>query len=191
MARAASKEALLDLLEPVVAGTGCDLEDVEVTPAGKRKLVRVVVDRDGGVPLDVVADVSRAVSDRLDAADPFGDAPYVLEVSSPGVSRPLTQPRHWRRATGRLVEVVVDGGAAVVARVLGADEAGVELEGHGTVAYERLGTGRVQVEFSRPGHDAEEGDESSDDDELSEMDELGEDDDLDDSDDSDDSDEEA
>jgi len=150
VARAASREALLGLLEPVVEGTGCDLEDVEVTPAGRRRVVRVVVDRDGGLPLDVVADVSRAVSDALDKADPFGDTPYVLEVSSPGVSRPLVAPRHWRRAGGRLVEVSVDGAAPVVARVLGADESGVQFDGAGTTAYDRLGPGRVQVEFSRP-----------------------------------------
>jgi len=156
VARAASREALLGLLEPVVAGTGCDLEDVEVTPAGRRRVVRVVVDRDGGLPLDVVADVSRVVSDSLDKADPFGETPYVLEVSSPGVSRPLVAPRHWRRAAGRLVEVSVDGAAPVVARVLGADESGVQLDGVGTTAYDRLGPGRVQVEFSRPGESDDE-----------------------------------
>ncbi|RZS86957.1 ribosome maturation factor RimP [Motilibacter rhizosphaerae] len=175
MARAASREALLALLEPVVAGSGCDLEDVEVTPAGRRRLVRVTVDRDGGVPLDVVADVSRAVSDRLDAADPFGETPYVLEVSSPGVGRPLTEPRHWRRAAGRLVEVAVDGAAPQVARVVSADDEAVELEGLGRVAHARLGTGRVQVEFSRPGDD-EAGTDELDEGELDddELDEDGE-----------------
>jgi ribosome maturation factor RimP len=153
VARAASREALLGLLEPVVASAGCDLEDLEITPAGRRRVVRVVVDRDGGVPLDLVADVSHAVSQTLDEADPFGDTPYVLEVSSPGVSRPLTAPRHWRRAVGRLVEVRVAGAAPVVARILLADDAGVELESVGWTAYDRLGPGRVQVEFSRPGTD--------------------------------------
>ncbi|RKS77392.1 ribosome maturation factor RimP [Motilibacter peucedani] len=156
MARAASREALLDLLGPVVQGAGCDLEDLEITPAGKRRLVRVVVDRDGGVPLDVVAQVSTAVSEALDADEPFGDAPYVLEVSSPGVSRPLTQPRHWRRNVGRLVEVVVADGASVVGRITSADDAAVVLDIAGasrTVPIAQLGAGRVQVEFSRPGSD--------------------------------------
>lgn len=156
MAKAASREALLELLAPVVAGIGCDLEDVEVTPAGKRRLVRVTVDRDGGVPLDVVAAVSTAVSETLDVAEPFGDAPYVLEVSSPGVSRPLTLPRHWRRNIGRLVEVHIAHGAPVTGRITAADEVRVVLEVDGSardVPIADLGAGHVQVEFSRPGAD--------------------------------------
>ena len=103
-----TREHLLDVLAPVVAATGYDLEDVTVTSAGRRSLVRVIVDADGGVDLDAVAEVSRVVSEALDGDADGGAAfagPYVLEVSSPGVDRPLTEPRHWRRAIGRLVQV--------------------------------------------------------------------------------------
>lgn len=165
MAKSASREALLDLLVPVVSASGCDLEELEVTPAGKRRLVRVIVDRDGGVPLDAVAAVSTAISEILDAAEPFGEAPYVLEVSSPGVARPLTQARHWRRNVGRLVEVVVADGATVTGRIRSADEQTVLLDVDGTeraLAIEQLGPGRVQVEFSRPGAAADDGLESDD-----------------------------
>src|SRR5687768_13691585 len=103
VARAADRDSLLHLLAPVVADHGLDLEDVVVTLAGKRRLLRVVVERDGGVGLDTVAQVSSAVSRSLDDSDVMGGLPYVLEVTSPGVDRPLTDPRHWRRATGRLV----------------------------------------------------------------------------------------
>ena len=83
-----------------------DLESVRVSVAGRRRLLRVVVDSDHGVSLDDAADVSRDVSAALlDATDVIGDVPYTLEVSSPGVDRPLTEPRHWRRAAGRLVRV--------------------------------------------------------------------------------------
>lgn len=143
---------LLEVLTPVVAATGYDLEDLTVTAAGRRNLVRVVVDGDGGVDLDAVADVSRAVSDALDAE---GDAnfagPYVLEVTSPGVDRPLTEPRHWRRAVGRLVQVPL-AGRTVTARVVAASNAGVTLESDGSraeFAFGDLGAGRVQVEFNR------------------------------------------
>ena len=95
-------------IEPVVERAGYDLEELVVTPAGRRSVVRVVVDRDSGVTLDDIAEVSRAVSDVLDASDDgMGRAPYVLEVTSPGVDRPLTEPRHWRRNVGRLVTVAV------------------------------------------------------------------------------------
>jgi ribosome maturation factor RimP len=151
---AQARERLLALLEPVVTGAGYDLEDVTVAAAGRRSLVRVVVDADGGIDLDAVADVSRVVSATLDEAQENGGVlagSYVLEVSSPGVDRPLTEPRHWRRATGRLVSTTVDG-AAVTGRVKSADGDGVTLDVKGaptTAAWAALGPGRVQIEFGR------------------------------------------
>jgi ribosome maturation factor RimP len=135
------------ILEPVVAAAGYDLEDVELSVAGRRSVVRVVVDRDGGVDLDAIADVSRTVSEALDAADALGESPYVLEVTSRGVDRPLTEPRHWRRNVGRLVEV--DG---TTGRVLEATDQGVTLEVDGArrdVTHDELGAGTIIVEFSR------------------------------------------
>ena len=108
MASASAGRELAALLNPVVEEIGLDLEDVAVTRVGHRAEVRVLVDRDGGVSLDDVAVVSQAISTVLDlpAADAIlGEQPYVLEVSSPGVDRPLVHPRQWRRATGRLVRV--------------------------------------------------------------------------------------
>ncbi|HWA65008.1 MAG TPA: ribosome maturation factor RimP [Mycobacteriales bacterium] len=138
---------LRDLLGPVVTAAGYDLEDVEVSTAGRRSVVRVVVDRDGGIDLDAVAEISRPVSEALDAADAFGESAYVLEVTSPGVDRPLTEPRHWRRNVGRLVEV--DG---VTARIADATDSGVVLDVDGSpreLGYAELGAGKVVVEFSR------------------------------------------
>jgi len=149
---AAQRDELAALIEPAVAAAGYDLEQVEVSPAGRRRVVRVVVDTDGGVSLDDVAEVSKALSGVLDEHDDLlGKAPYVLEVTSPGVDRPLTEPRHWRRAVGRLVQVPV-GGRSVEARVVGADDDGVELDAAGRRSrhgYAELGRGRVQVEFGR------------------------------------------
>ncbi|GGO24174.1 ribosome maturation factor RimP [Microbispora rosea subsp. aerata] len=145
----ARRGRLLELLGPVVAAEGFDLEDVTITPAGRRRLVRVVVDRDGGVSLDDVADVSHSVSKRLDEVDVLGGSPYVLEVTSPGVDRPLTEPRHWRRARGRLVKAEMRDGTSVEGRVIEADETGVELDGARRLAYDELVRGRVQVEFNR------------------------------------------
>jgi ribosome maturation factor RimP len=135
------------LLDPVVTAVGYDLEDVELSTAGRRSVLRVIVDRDGGVDLDAVADLSRAVSDALDASDAFGDSAYVLEVTSPGVDRPLTEPRHWRRNVGRLVKT--DGFTGRIKRVAD-DGVAVEVSGKEMfVAFTDLGPGRVEVEFSR------------------------------------------
>jgi ribosome maturation factor RimP len=147
------RERLTAVIEPVVVAAGYDLEDVVVTQAGRRRLVRVVVDADSGVSLDEIAEVSRAVSAALDGRDEVaGRSPYVLEVSSPGVDRPLTEPRHWRRAVGRLVRARVADRGTVEARVRSADESGVVLDHGGAeipVRYDALGPGRVQVEFGR------------------------------------------
>jgi ribosome maturation factor RimP len=136
-----------------------DLEGLRVTSAGRRRILRVVVDADGGVSLDDIALASRELSLKLDTSPDMGEQPYTLEVSSPGVDRPLTQPRHWRRAIGRLVVAPLQVGApashgngAVTAegRIVGADEFGVTLEHAGEAkafSFADLGPGRVQVEF--------------------------------------------
>jgi ribosome maturation factor RimP len=142
---------LAGLIGPVVAAAGMDLESVRASVAGRRRLLRVVVDSDHGVSLDDAAEVSRDVSAALDATDVMGDMPYTLEVSSPGVDRPLTEPRHWRRAAGRLVRVKT-GAGTVQGRVLAADAAGVTLDIDGAehrFGYGDLGAGAVQVEFGR------------------------------------------
>ena len=159
---AASAARLSELVRPEVAAVGYDLEDLTVTAAGKRSVVRVVVDKDGGVTLDDVADVSRTISevlDRVDDSEPglFGTN-YVLEVSSPGVDRPLTEPRHWRRNVGRLVTAVRREGEPVTGRVVGADETGVTVDVDGDeqqLAFAELTRGTVQVEFARKGEEEE------------------------------------
>ena len=105
--------------------------------------------------LDDVADIARGISGALDEAESasgeFIAGEYQLEVSSPGVDRPLTLPRHWRRSIGRLVKVKADG-HTVVGRVTAASDDRVTLDVDGTereVAYDMLGRGRVEVEFSR------------------------------------------
>jgi ribosome maturation factor RimP len=148
---------LAGLIEPVVAAAGFDLESVRMTVAGKQRVLRIIVDSDQGVSLDDTADVSREISAVLDATNTLGEAPYRLEVSSPGVDRPLTEPRHWRRARGRLVRVKVAREGAVEGRILAADADGVTLDtvlngrasGERRFPYADLGAGSVQVEFGR------------------------------------------
>lgn len=164
---------LTTLLEPVLHALDMDLEAVKIGSAGRRRVLRIIVDADGGVDLDDIAEVSREVSAKLDATNAMGDAPYTLEVSSPGVDRPLTQPRHWRRAIGRLVIVAVAGDEqdeqdeeteATPARIVDADQQGVTLEIDGTartVRYGDLGPGRVQVEFGRLAEDDAAGEDAA------------------------------
>jgi len=151
----AAKSRVRAVIEPVVVAAGFDLEDVHLSRAGRRHVVRVLVDADGGIGLDDVAAVSREISQALDAAEEAqGEVlagEYQLEVGSPGVDRPLTLPRHWRRNVSRLVAVTV-AGRSLTGRVTAADETGIELDVDGTsrqLPYAELGPGKVQIEFKR------------------------------------------
>lgn len=155
---------LTSLIESVLTAMEIDLEAVKISSAGRRVVLRIVVDADGGVSLDDIAEVSRQVSARLDEKNAMGEAPYTLEVTSPGVDRPLTQQRHWRRAIGRLVAVPLlgkDHAAERIApagpvdyrgRIIEVDQDRVTLEIDGerrAFSLGDLGPGRVQVEFGR------------------------------------------
>lgn len=145
-------------IEPALAGAGFDVEDVAVRAAGQRQLVQVVVDKDGGLTLDDVADATRVVSAALDDADPLQGA-YVLEVTSPGVDRPLTHPRHWRRNAGRLVDVRLTDGTRVLGRIQSADDEAaevlVQVDEQVRVAYADVARAKIEVEFARAeGEDA-------------------------------------
>lgn len=156
-ARAGVADSLTGLLGPVVSKAGFDLEQVDVRQAGRRRLVKIVVDADGGVSLDDVATISREVSAALDETDLLGSAPYVLEVTSPGVGRPLTEPRHWRRAAGRLVHAPLTAGGQVEGRIVSADDEAVVFDVAGQerrFGLDELGRGQVQVEFRRADGDS-------------------------------------
>ena len=162
---------------------GLVIEDLTITPAGKRSVLRIAVDDDladidplddhSPIPpltLDDVADATRAISDALDASDVTGSQPYVLEVSSPGVGRPLTSWRQWRRNVGRLVTVTGLDGTTTQGRIVRVDEttatmrptSGVDV----VVGLADVRRARIDVEFARL-------------DELDELQELDEDDALD------------
>ena len=152
MKAARGAEQIRSVVEPSVADAGFDIDDLVVSPAGKRRLVRVVLDKDGGVTLDECAEVSREISRALDEADAMGSAAYTLEVSSRGVSRPLTLPRHWRRSSGRLVAVTLTDGTTLRGRVTGSDDEAATLDLDGTmrvVAYDDVAKAVVQVEMTR------------------------------------------
>ena len=140
------------LLRPVVEGCGLVLEDVTVGTAGRRRLVRVTVDLSdgpGGVGSDALTEVSHAVSRALDDTDIIPGA-YVLEVSTPGTDRRLTEPRHLRRAQGRLVRLRMRDGARLRGRVVAADGEGITLAADGgrtAVAYADVVDGVVEVEL--------------------------------------------
>ncbi|WP_328470108.1 ribosome maturation factor RimP [Streptomyces sp. NBC_00448] len=169
-------ERLRALLEPLVGEAGLELEEVTVSAAGKRRQLMVVVDAADGVQLDAVAELSRAMSQALDASDAMGETEYVLEVSSPGTDRPLTEPRHFRRNAGRLVKLQLKERGELIARIMAVDDEGLDLEVPGVKGrkpkparadFAEIARARVEVEFNRKSGGA---DDSADDEVDDEMD---------------------
>ncbi|MBO0916269.1 ribosome maturation factor RimP [Streptomyces sp. NBC_01260] len=151
-------ERLRGLVEPLVSAEQLDLEEIEVSRAGRRRVLRIIVDSEEGVELDTCAELSRAISAKLDETDVMGEEEYVLEVSSPGADRPLTEHRHYVRATGRLARLQLREGGELVARILAVDDEGLDLEVPGVkgrkptsrrIAFDEIAKARVELEFNR------------------------------------------
>ena len=144
---------LTELLNPAVTRAGFILEDVTVTPVGKRRLASVVVDCENRNPsLDEVTVVSKEVSSILDSYSLMGDMPFTLEVTTPGVDRPLTELRHWRKNVGRLVKITPVTGEKYVARIIAINPRDVVLESQGkeiNVPFADITRAQIEVEFNR------------------------------------------
>lgn len=148
----ATRERIQQELVDPLAALEIDVEAVELTPAGKRRVLRIAVDKDGGVSLDDVAEATKVVSDILDASDVMGELPYTLEVTSRGVDRPLTLPRHWRRNRTRLVKATLVEGGEVTGRITDNTDDAVTLEVSGEVKdipFADIAKALVQIEFNK------------------------------------------
>lgn len=159
-------EKIEEIVAPALADLHLDVEDVKVVRAGAKSQLTIAVDGDNRPDLDVLEAVTQEVSNALDAAErageiSFGNQPYTLEVSTPGIDAPLTQPRHWRRNRGRLVSARLVDGGQVIARIgaLNDDDSAVILitsvgpKGRPkataqAVQLAEVATAVVQVEFS-------------------------------------------
>ncbi|MET8132596.1 MULTISPECIES: ribosome maturation factor RimP [unclassified Streptomyces] len=151
-------ERLRELLDPLVSSQGLDLEEIEVETVGRKRVLRVVVDSDEGADLDAIADVSRALSAKLDETDAMGAGEYTLEVGTPGAERELKEHRHYVRATDRLVKFQLAENEELLARILRVEDDGLDVEVPGVkgrkptakrLAFADIVKARVQVEFSR------------------------------------------
>lgn len=161
----ARAESITETVSPLLAGSGVVVDHVDVQQAGRRRLVRIFVARDISglagddtsstvepLSLDDIAEATRSLSAALDSSDVMGEAPYTLEVSSPGLDRPLTTHDHFRRNVGRLLTVTIHDGAPVTGRLAAVDADGIHLtEGADThLPWADVARATVQVEFSRP-----------------------------------------
>jgi ribosome maturation factor RimP len=138
-----------DLIERTVAELGLDLDAVELRGSGPKRTLRVVIDAEGGVPIDVVTEASRELSRELDRSEVMGSVGYTLEVTSRGVDRPLTLSRHWARNVGRLVVITTLEGERLRGRIAGSDDAAAQLEDGTAVAYADVKSAVIEPELNR------------------------------------------
>jgi ribosome maturation factor RimP len=142
-----------DLVGQCVSELGLDLEALDLSKAGAKRVLRVAVDSDDGVSIDTIVETSRELSRALDATDVMGSQPYTLEVTSRGVDRPLTLPRHWRRNVGRLAKIRLHDDSKLTGRITAAHDDSVEVVVDGTPRLLPLAdvvTARVEVELKPP-----------------------------------------
>lgn len=149
-------QAITDLISPAVTEAGFYLEEVQIASPGSHRILTCVVDGLTPLNLDQVTVVSRIISDLLDSADVIGDTPFTLEVTSPGVDRPLTEVRHWTKNLTRLIKITLNDESVITGRLIEFDETSATLvenikgriKNH-TVAFADIKRAVVEIEFNR------------------------------------------
>ena len=144
----ALKDQIFELVAPLVDKAGLVLEDVQVQTPGKNRFVTIMIDSETGLNLDQVTDISRLVGETMDKAPFMGDTPYTLEVTTPGVDRPLTAPRHFKKNVDRLVKITKNDGTQVKGRISSADEDSVTLD-NASINYSEIKRAIIEIEFNR------------------------------------------
>jgi ribosome maturation factor RimP len=152
----ALKDQISELVTPAVSDLGFYLEDVHVATPGSHRIVTCIVDGDASLNLDQVTSVSRVISELLDEAAFMGETPFTLEVTSPGVDRPLTQPRHFAKNVDRLLKIIKLDGSEITGRILSNTDTDVTLTVtvkketiEQTVSLADIKRAVVEIEFNR------------------------------------------
>jgi len=158
----ALKDQISELITPALHQAGYFLEDVNIVSPGQHRIVTVIVDGESGLNLDQVTVASKLVSELLDEAPFMGETSFTLEVTSPGIDRPLTLPRHFAKNVDRLLKVTKYDGIVVTGRIRSNTEIDVTLEvaekkevKEVTVALADIKRATVEIEFNRKDGDKE------------------------------------
>ena len=139
-------EEIAVAITPAIEAAGCYLEEVTLTPAGKRKIMTVIVDGDTNLTLDQVTAVSKEVSAIVEVLPALGDTHFTVEVTSPGVDRPLTKPRHWRKNHGRLIAITQHDDKQIKGRIGDSTEIDVEIDSV-KIAFAAIKKAILEIEF--------------------------------------------
>ena len=139
-------EEISAAIRPIIEATGNYLEELTITLAGKVKILTVIVDSDAHLNLDQVTAVTKEISLVIEELPVLGDTAFTLEVTSPGLDRPLTKPRHWRKNLDRLVKITMTSGQVIEGRIGAATETSVLVD-ENTVSFEDIKRAVLEIEF--------------------------------------------
>ncbi len=143
-----NKEQVLAVITPAIESLGFYVEDITITSAGKRSMLTVIVDGDTHLSLDQVTVATKAISEIVENLPTLGNNPFTLEVTSPGLDRPLTKPRHWRKNQDRLIKIVLTDGKEVKGRIKESDETSVTVDDQ-TINFADIKRATLEVEFKK------------------------------------------
>ena len=139
-------EEISAAIRPIIEASGNYLEELTITSAGKVKILTVIVDSDAHLNLDQITAVTKEISEVIEALEELGENAFTLEVTSPGIDRPLTKPRHWRKNFDRLVKITMSSGQDIEGRIGEATETTV-LVGEQKVSFEDIKRAVLEIEF--------------------------------------------
>ena len=142
------KEDISAAITPALSALGFYLEDVTITSAGRRSMLTIIVDGDTHLSLDQVTSATKAIGEIVEGLQSLGDTPFTLEVTSPGLDRPLTKPRHWRKNIDRLVKIVLLDGSVVNGRIKSATETDVLVDDV-SIEFSAIKRATLEVEFKQ------------------------------------------
>ena len=144
------KEDISAAVTPALSALGFYLEDVTITSAGRRSMLTIIVDGDTHLSLDQVTSATKAIGEIVESLQSLGDTPFTLEVTSPGLDRPLTKPRHWRKNIDRLVKVVLLDGKEIKGRIKAASEDSATVD-QSEINFTEIKRASLEVEFKQVG----------------------------------------
>ena len=144
------KEEISAAITPALSNLGFYLEDVVITTAGRRSMITVIVDGDTHLSLDQVTQVTKAIGEIIENIQSLGQSPFTLEVTSPGLDRPLTKPRHWRKNINRLVKVVLLDGKEIKGRVRDSTQISATIDEQ-VINLSDIKRATIEIEFKQVG----------------------------------------
>ena len=142
------KEEISAVITPAIEALGFYLEDLTITSAGRRSMLTVIVDSDTHLSLDQVTAATKAITEIVEGIQSLGQTPFTLEVTSPGIDRPLSKPRHWHKNIDRLVKVVLLDGNVITGRIKSSNQEGAEVDDK-SIVFSRIKRATLEVEFKQ------------------------------------------